>query len=157
MTRSALEFWGHNPEPDVAYVIINQRERNVVTWDEVNEEKRETQRKHLDEIRHAPVMRISRLWVGYNPHFFFGGWFAVIENVHHSECVWGRTPILMERVMELFPITFRYGNLNEDFQMWCEAFSKTYPRGRYGGRQRGFAIVRWDGFRELALRKAASR
>lgn len=55
--------------------------------------------------------------------------------------------------MKLFPLTFRLGILDEDFQMWCEAFAKAYPRGRYGGKQRGFTIVRWDGDENLSRNK----
>lgn len=155
MTRSFLA--GPNIDPDLAYVIMDHRGRRVVTWTEINKERREKQRKHLNDIRHVPVMRLTRLWVGFNPHFFFGGWFASLDNLHHSECVWRRTPLMMERLMDLFPITFRYGDLDEDFQMWCEEFSKAFPRGRYGGKKRGYAVVRWDGFREISRREAVHK
>lgn len=151
MTRSAIIFWGKNPniDPDLAYVISDRRGRRVVTWTEINEERRKKQRQHLEDIRREPIMRPTRLWVGYNRHWIMQGWFAVLDNLHHRECAWGRTPHLMDQLMRLFPITFRLGSLREDFQMWCEAFSKSYPRGRYGGKQRGFTIVKWDGDENL--------
>lgn len=151
-TRSAIIRWGCNPniDPDLAYVISDRRGKRIVTWTEINAERRKKQRQHLEDLRHVPIMRPTRLWVGYNPHWIFTGWFAVIDNLHHRECAWDRTPHLMERLMELFPITFQYGNLREDFQMWCEVFAKINQRGRRGGKPRGFAIIRWDGFNNIS-------
>lgn len=151
MTRSALIFWGHNPAPNVASVVIEvDGSRRVVTWGELMEKKRTDQRRHLEEIRHVPTLRPARLWVGYNPNFIYQGWFAVIDNLRQEKCVWSKSPRLIPDLMRLFPLVIQFGNQRNDFQIWCAEFARQYQRGTCGGKPRGFTIIHWNGSEEIS-------
>lgn len=149
--RSALEFWGHNPAPDVARVEIDHPggDRRVVTWADVMRERREDQAWRLANkttVRHP--WRAYRLWVAYFDQDIFGGWHAFLDDFRGDRRGrWlTRYRDVPDRFMRLFPAGLVLGDSPYDrLQDWLPAFAKLYRRGTHCRRPRGRVYLWWDG------------
>lgn len=140
ITRSALEFWGHDPAPDVSHVIVTDGQRTVVTWDEVMNHRRQRQAEIMRYKRSVSEWKLYKVWVAHFDQRLMGGWQAFIENISSRnwidrDCRW-----LQETLRKLFPCT-----LLNDWEAWKVAFAQQYEKRRRDGRPVGVGIVRWDG------------
>jgi hypothetical protein len=144
--RSALVFHGHNPEPEVAYVVSDYRGRRTVTWQEVLDKRREWQREILRRKRgeYEPVWKPYKLWVQFFDMDLFGGWQAFIEN--RDRRLWidrdGRG--LKAVLMKLFPLVLNFGD-SASWERWKIAFATQFKRREKYRRPVGVAYVWWDG------------
>ncbi len=143
--RSALVFYGHNPAPNVAAVVVDHEGRHVVTWDDVMRERREKQKRRLDQIRYVEEWRAVKLWVAHFGNGLMGGWHAFIDGIVQG-CgglhVWidrdGKGYI--DNLMRLFP-------LETDWHAWKQAFAKKYKKRRQDRKPVGVVYLwrkRWE-------------
>lgn len=149
MNRKALEFYGHNPAPGVAFVCGDRPgERRIVTWDDVMETRRKRQAVRLEhKLSHHPT-RAYRVWVAYFDMTLMGGWQAFIEN-HRTMHGYGGwidrdRRQLMGPLMKAFPLVLPLGSERDQWERWKPEFAKQYQRGRQDRRPRGCSFVWWD-------------
>jgi len=161
-TRSALVFWGHNPSPDVHSITTDPiHGRQIVTWADVMETRRERQAEILRQRRYVERWKPWRLSVwwspGYTDAYFFGGYHAWFDRPGKHEWIrYGSCEL-----KQLFPLLLPFGNYDQyesrsGWQEWMEAFVKSYPASRKCGHPRGATVV-WRRGRDVALKDAACR
>lgn len=147
MTRSALVYWGHNPAPDVALVLIDDRGRHVVTWADVMRMRRERQQEQLRRKRCVVEWRAYKLWVAYFDQPLMGGWQALLEDWRgrpYSEWIDRDRSWLRPMLMKLFPLVPDVGTENTQWGEWKPAFAEQFERRRQDGRPLGVACLWWD-------------
>jgi len=146
--RSALEYWGQNPPPDLAYIVSDHRGRRVITWAEVMEARRKRQSERLHWKRHVDQWRAYKLWVAYFDQTLMGGWHAFLEDYRGGGYrIWiDRDCTRMESpLMTLYPLLLPIGSEGEQWQRWKPAFAATFERRRHDRRPLGVAYIWWDG------------
>jgi hypothetical protein len=148
MTRSALVFWGHNPAPNVARVIINHKGRRVITWEEIIAARRKLQAERLKRIRSVNRWLPYKLWVAYFNQTFYGGWHTFLEN--RDSRYWlnqGGGHLFFWSLMKLFPVCLPLGEpwSRIEQERWMIAFAHEFKRRTQDRKPLGVAIVWWDG------------
>jgi hypothetical protein len=144
ITRSALVFYGHNPAPDVASVVIDHEGRHVITWDDVMRRRREEQDRRLAWKRRVDEWRACKVWVAYFDQVFYGGWHAFLED--RLDCQWLRGREGDERLMKMFPLV--PDGEPDRWRAWMIAFAKKFKRRRQHRKPLGVAYL-WRRRHEL--------
>lgn len=126
ITRSALIAWGHRPASNVASIVDGR----VVTWQEVIANRRDWQRKRLQEIHSSGVItwRPCKLWVAYFDQRLMGGWHAFLEDRTWRTWVDRDARSMKSRIMELFPLILPFDDEYEQWHAWKVAFAKAYRK-----------------------------
>jgi hypothetical protein len=148
ITRSALVYWGHNPAPNVAYIVSDHtRERRVVTWADVMEARRKRQDEQLTRKRHVMTWRAYKLWVAYFDQELMGGWHAFLEDYRGADYrIWiDRDRRWLEpMLMKAFPLVLPLGSEREQWQLWKLAFAKQFRRRTHDRKPLVVSIVWWN-------------
>jgi hypothetical protein len=148
--RSALEHWGHNPPPELAYIVRDHRASRVVTWRDVMQARRERQAEQLRRKREVGGWRAYKLWVAFFDQNLMGGWQAFLEtygNVpYYDQRVWvdRDRQHLRCRLMALFPLVLPLGTEWEQWEAWKPAFASAFKRRIQDDQPLGVAYVWWD-------------
>lgn len=147
-TRSALEFHGHNPAPDVASVIVERGIRRIVTWAEVMDARRKWQCELLNRKRFTLEWRAYKLWVGYFDQALMGGWQAHLEDFRgagYREWIDRDRSWLKPMLMKAFPLVLDLGTEQYQWGLWKVAFAKRFERRKHDRRPLGVAYLWWNG------------
>lgn len=140
--RSALVFHGHNPPPEVAYVVRDHNGRRVFTWADVMAERRARQRRILaDKLAHCET-QAYKVWTAYFGEGLMGGWHAFIERMNGPIWIDRDRKWLQEPLMRLFPLQ----PLFPDWHEWKIEFARRFKRRRHWKQPVGVAYVWWDGW-----------
>ena len=145
MTRSAMEYWGHNPAPDIAGCEIDHRGRRLITWSDVMRHRREQMEWSLRHKRECAEWRAYKVWVAYFDMFIMGGWQAFIDRGREREWIDRDRRRLKPHLMRLFPLVLPLGSEGEQWSVWKQQFAKQFQRRRQDRRPLGVAYVLWDG------------
>jgi hypothetical protein len=153
--RSALVFHGCNPSPDTARIEIDDRgDRHVITWADVLNDRRESQRKRLAQKRYVEPWRAVRLTVAYYDQSLMGGWQAMLDDWrgHYAfSSVWidrdGKG--FIANLMRLYPMPQTLFGRN-DWGDWKEWFAGKYKRRTQDRKPLGVAML-WKRGYELKL------
>jgi hypothetical protein len=141
--RSALVAWGQTPAPELHSIVQEHAgaPRQVVTWSEVMERRRQHQAETLRRKRYVAPWRAFKCWVAYFDQDLFGGWHAFMENIRTR--VDRDRPLLIRPLMKLFPLVLDLGT-NGVWSQWKIEFAKSHQRGTQHGHARGVAYLWWN-------------
>ncbi len=148
--RSALVYWGHNPAPNVAYVLVNwggKFGRQTVTWADVMAKRREDQCRRLELKRAIVEWRAYKLWVAYFDQNLMGGWHAFLEDWRGAGYrIWiDRDRTWMKaKLMETFPLCLPLGTECEQWERWKVEFARQFERRRQDRQPVGVAYIWWN-------------
>src|ERR1043166_9238042 len=140
MNRSFADRMGFNWPKHIACVVSNHRlYKTYVTFDQLLEERKQKQRRHLAELLAVnPKRQAAFLWTFYQPGLFgfaYMGWWAYIRTLNKDWKLdepreWELHGNFTLDLMRQFPCGLL--PLPENFELWKEAFGETYSRpGRF--------------------------
>jgi hypothetical protein len=149
MSRSGAKFWWKKELPrDIAYLIKDNsfREWKEITYKSILDKKVKIQQNELWRKRNSSEIKPALIWVFRNEDFPFSGWYIYIKTLKKDFAIsfsrdgeYNQKAIL--KAMEIYP----QGTIPiiENFEIWCENFSKSFPTKSFGGRKKqGLAICK---------------
>lgn len=149
MSRSAAKFWWKKELPrEIAYLIKDNSfsEWKEITYKSILDKKVKKQQNELRRKRNSSEIKPAFIWVFRNEHFPFSGWYIYIKTLKKDFAIsfrrdgeYNEEAIL--KAMQMYPQGIL--PMPENFTIWCENFSKSFPTKSFGGRKKqGLAICK---------------
>lgn len=149
MTRSAYKFWNKKDLPKhVAYLKKDYPFDKFieVSYKSIIDRKTKKQLANLKYKRQEIHVVPAFIWVFYNPHFPFGGWYIYIKTLKREFSInfrrdgqYNEDAIL--KAMILYPLSML--PMLENFEVWAEEFAIKYKTTAFGNRKKqGLAVCK---------------